>query len=107
MSNDKTLRKLSGKWSMNKGRSSDVTPVLEIQGFNLIMRKAAAAAPITLTITQDSPDEIHITQSTTASIPALKVSASRGPARTTQNREVVACDSCGLRLCRPARLYLF
>lgn len=58
---------------MSKARSSDVTPVLALQGFNILTRTAAAAAPIALHIVQESDSEIHIKQSTTASIPAVNV----------------------------------
>lgn len=53
---------------------TDVTPVLKIQGFNALTRGIASKAPITLHITQksSSPSEIHIKQSTTASIPAVE-----------------------------------
>ncbi|KAK4961436.1 hypothetical protein LTR10_001926 [Elasticomyces elasticus] len=72
MSNTKTLHDLSGKWSMNRIKSSDVSPVLEIQGFNALIRKAVSYAPVNLKVTQHGDDEIHIDQTTTASIPAVK-----------------------------------
>ena len=68
----KTLKDLNGKWSMNKDLSSDVSPVLEIQGFNSLIIKAVSSAPVNLSISQQGDKEIHIDQSTTASIPALK-----------------------------------
>lgn len=67
----KNLKDLNGKWSMNKDLSSDPSPVLEIQGVNAMIRKAASMAPISLDVSQPSADEIHIKQSTTASIPAI------------------------------------
>ncbi|KAK5687121.1 hypothetical protein LTS10_001258 [Elasticomyces elasticus] len=72
MSNTRTLHDLSGKWSMNRIKSSDVSPVLEIQGFNALIRKAVSYAPVNLKVTQHGDDEIHIDQTTTASIPAVK-----------------------------------
>ena len=57
---------------MNRDTSSDVSDVLEIQGFNAITRKIAAAAPVSLDITQKGKEEIHIKQSTAASIPAVQ-----------------------------------
>lgn len=67
----KNLKDLNGKWSMNKDLSSDVSPVLEIQGINAMMRKAVGFAPVNLDVKQPSADEIHIKQSTTANIPAI------------------------------------
>lgn len=57
---------------MNKDLTSDVSPVLEIQGFNNLIRKAVSMAPVNLSISQRGDEEIHIDQSTTASIPAIK-----------------------------------
>ena len=71
MSSQKDLKALGGKWSMNKDLSSDVSPVLEIQGFNAVMRKAVSYAPVNLSISQPSDSEIQIKQSTTANIPAI------------------------------------
>lgn len=67
----KNLKDLNGKWSMNKDLSSDVSPVLEIQGINAMLRKAVSFAPVNLDVSQPSADEIHIKQSTTANIPAI------------------------------------
>lgn len=67
----KNLKDLNGKWSMNKDLSSDVSPVLEIQGINAVIRKAVSFAPVNLDISQPSADEIKIKQSTTANIPAI------------------------------------
>ena len=69
---DKSLKNLTGKWKMSKPLSSDITPVLTIQAFNPLMKKAIQHAPVTLTITQPSAHEIHIEQSTSASIPGIK-----------------------------------
>lgn len=60
----KSLKDLSGKWSMNRNDSTDVDAVLKIQGFNIMMRKAISVAPVNLSIRQPSADEIHIDQST-------------------------------------------
>jgi hypothetical protein len=68
----RSLRDLSGSWSQNKDLSSDVSPVLQIQGFNSLLISAVKRAPINLSITQHSDDEILIEQSTTAGIPAVK-----------------------------------
>lgn len=59
----KSLKDLSGKWTMNRDLSSDVTETLKIQGFGLVMRKAAAVAPVTLDVEQ-TENEIRIKQST-------------------------------------------
>lgn len=59
----KSLKDLSGKWTMNRDLSSDVTETLKIQGFGLVMRKAAGVAPVTLEVEQ-SENEIRIKQST-------------------------------------------
>jgi hypothetical protein len=67
-----SLTSLSGKWKMNRDSSSDVSDVLEIQGFNAITRKIAAAAPVSLDITQKGKDEIRIKQNTAASIPGIQ-----------------------------------
>jgi len=70
----KSLKDLSGKWTMNRDLSSDVTETLKIQGFGLVMRKAAGVAPVTLEVEQ-SENEIRIKQSTgttAVSIPAVQ-----------------------------------
>lgn len=51
--------------------SSDPSPVLELQGFNKLIRATASKAPITLHITHKGRSEYYIKQSTTASIPAV------------------------------------
>lgn len=71
MADEKHLKNLKGKWHMNRELSSDVSPVLEIQGFNAVMRKAVSYAPVNLDISQPSDTEIRIKQSTTANIPAI------------------------------------
>lgn len=58
-----SLKNLSGKWTMNRELSSDVIETLKIQGFGLVMRKAAGAAPVTLDV-QQTENEIRIKQST-------------------------------------------
>lgn len=72
MASNKSLKDLNGKWSMNRDLSSDVSPVLEIQGFNALIRKAVSFAPVNLAVTQKGDSEIHIKQSTTANIPAVQ-----------------------------------
>jgi len=67
----KSLKDLSGKWSMNRDLSTDVDPVLKLQGFNIMMRKAISVAPVNLNIKQPSDNEIHIEQSTTAAVLAV------------------------------------
>ena len=57
---------------MNKDLSSDVSPVLELQGFNVVTRKAASSAPVSLAITQEGREEIHIDQKTSAVLPSIK-----------------------------------
>ncbi|KAK3071350.1 hypothetical protein LTR53_008785 [Teratosphaeriaceae sp. CCFEE 6253] len=72
MPDQKSLHDLAGKWSMSRDLSSDVSPVLEIQGFNALIRQAVSYAPVNLAVTQSDDGSIHIAQSTTASIPAVK-----------------------------------
>ncbi|GAB1734682.1 hypothetical protein NU195Hw_g8680t1 [Hortaea werneckii] len=71
-SNAKSLTSLSGKWKQSKPLTSDIAPVLEIQGFNALMRKAILAAPVHLSIDQKSESEIVIEQSTSASLPGIR-----------------------------------
>jgi len=61
-----TLQSLSGKYTLNKACSDDFSKVLALQGVNALVRKAATAASIHLTITQPSPNEIKMAQSVTA-----------------------------------------
>lgn len=55
---NKSLQSLNGNWQLNKSCSDDFASVLELQGFNLIVRKAATAAAIHLKVIQ--PDEQYI-----------------------------------------------
>ncbi|KAI7536916.1 hypothetical protein KC317_g18251, partial [Hortaea werneckii] len=71
-SNNKSLTNLSGKWKQSKPLTTDIAPVLEIQGFNALMRKAILAAPVHLAIDQQSEREIVIEQSTSASLPGIR-----------------------------------
>jgi hypothetical protein len=67
---EKTLQNLSGRWTLNKDLSDDFTPVLELQGVNLLIRKAIGAASVHLKITQPSEQELRMEQTATAaSIP--------------------------------------
>ena len=61
-----TLQNLSGKYTLNKSYSDDFSKVLALQGVNALIRKAATAASVHLTITQPSPDNIKMAQSVTA-----------------------------------------
>jgi len=73
MASTKSLKDLAGKWHMNRDLSSDVSPVLQIQGFNALIRKAVSFALVNLTVAQnDDSSEIRIKQSTTANIPAVQ-----------------------------------
>lgn len=66
----KTLQNLAGKWTLNKDLSDDFAPVLELQGVNLLIRKAIGVASVHLTITQPSDHELRMAQTATAaSIP--------------------------------------
>ncbi|KAI6890368.1 hypothetical protein KC318_g17143 [Hortaea werneckii] len=71
-SNIKSLTNLTGKWKQSKLLTSDIAPVLEIQGFNALMRKAILAAPVHLSIDQKSDSEIVIEQSTSSSLPGIR-----------------------------------
>ncbi|KAI7477541.1 hypothetical protein KC351_g8776 [Hortaea werneckii] len=71
-SNNKSLHNLTGKWKQSKSLTSDIAPVLEIQGFNALTRKAILAAPVHLSIDQKSDSEIVIEQGTSASLPGIK-----------------------------------
>ncbi|KAJ4987912.1 hypothetical protein SVAN01_06642 [Stagonosporopsis vannaccii] len=61
-----TLQSLSGKYTLNKSCSDDFSKVLALQGVGALIRKAATAASIHLTISQPSPDKIKMAQSVTA-----------------------------------------
>lgn len=67
---EKTLQNLSGRWTLNKDLSDDFEPVLEMQGVNMIIRKATGAASVHLKIAQPSENELKMEQTATAaSIP--------------------------------------
>lgn len=66
-----SLKDFSGSWHMSKDLSDDVAPVLAIQGFNSLTRSAISKAPVNITVTNKSPDEVEIKQTTTASIPGV------------------------------------
>jgi hypothetical protein len=61
-----TLQNLSGRWTLNKSQSSDFASVLELQGVNKLIRTAASAASVHVTITQPDEQHISIKQSVTA-----------------------------------------
>lgn len=61
-----TLQSLSGKYKLNKSCSDDFGKVLALQGVNTLIRKAATAASVHLTISQPSLNEIKMAQSVTA-----------------------------------------
>jgi hypothetical protein len=63
---------------MSKTLSSDVSPVLAIQGHSALVRKAIAYAPIQLLIKQTA-SEIKIQQYTTAGFPAINECAYKLP----------------------------
>jgi hypothetical protein len=66
----KTLHDLAGKWKLDKSLSDDISPVLELQGVNTLLRKAISTASVHLKISQPSENEIHIEQTAiAASIP--------------------------------------
>jgi len=72
-SNTMNLRNLSNNGTINNDLSPDTSPVLEIQGFNLPIRKAPSAAPVKLSIElEDGRNYIYIDQPCTANIPAFK-----------------------------------
>ena len=61
-----TLQNLSGRYTLNKSYSDDFSKVLALQGVNTLIRKAATAASVHMTITQPFPDKIKMAQSVTA-----------------------------------------
>ena len=66
----KTLHNLAGNWTLNKSLSDPYAPVLALEGVNTLIRKAASKCSVHLTVTQPTPDEIHVQQRATgASIP--------------------------------------
>jgi hypothetical protein len=62
----KTLQSLPGKWQLNKSSSDDFASVLALQGVNVLIRKAATAASIHLTINQPDDQHIKMAQSVTS-----------------------------------------
>lgn len=63
---DKSLQSLSGKWQLNKTCSDDFASVLALQGVNALIRKAATATAIHLTISQPDQQHIKMAQSITS-----------------------------------------
>ena len=63
---EKTLQNLAGKWSLNKGLSDDITQILELQGVNVMIRKATGAVSVHLKVTQPSENEFKMEQTATA-----------------------------------------
>lgn len=61
-----TLQNLSGKWTLNKASSDDFAAVLALQGVNALIRKAASAASVHLTVKQPDTQHISMAQSVTA-----------------------------------------
>ncbi|XPT00384.1 hypothetical protein M3J09_009538 [Ascochyta lentis] len=61
-----TLQSLSGKYTLNKSCSDDFSKVLALQGINMLVRKAATAASVHLTIRQPDAQHINMAQSVTA-----------------------------------------
>ncbi|KAJ9612606.1 hypothetical protein H2200_004203 [Cladophialophora chaetospira] len=65
-----TLQNLAGKWTLNKSLSDDFTPILALQGVNVLVRKAIGTASVHLKISQPSEQELNMEQTATAaSIP--------------------------------------
>ena len=64
--NGKTLQNLAGSWTLNKDLSDDFGPVLEMQGVNVLIRKAIVAASVHLKISQPSEQELQMEQTATA-----------------------------------------
>ncbi|KAL9604795.1 MAG: hypothetical protein Q9219_000243 [cf. Caloplaca sp. 3 TL-2023] len=58
---EKTIRDLSGKWTMNKTLSDDSDRLLQMQGVSWFMRRAIAIANVSLTVEQYEKDgQTHI-----------------------------------------------
>lgn len=57
---------MSGKWKLNKSCSDDFASVLALQGVNFLVRKAATAASIHVSITQPDQEHIQMAQSVTS-----------------------------------------
>ena len=67
---EKTLQNLAGRWTLNKKHSDDFAQVLELQGVNMLIRKAIGTASVHLKIMQPSSNEIKMEQTATSmSIP--------------------------------------
>ncbi|KAI6250891.1 hypothetical protein HI914_01009 [Erysiphe necator] len=68
-----TIKNLSGKWVMDKNKSTPPDPVLNTQGVGWAKRKAIGIATITLSVTQTVDDSgithINIDQTATGGIP--------------------------------------
>ncbi|MCJ1306413.1 hypothetical protein MMC25_000055 [Agyrium rufum] len=71
----KTIKDLSGQWTMNKGLSGDFDSILAMQGVSWFVRRAISFATVTLSVKQyvnndPSPDVTHIdiTQTATGGI---------------------------------------
>ncbi|KAL9004583.1 MAG: hypothetical protein Q9188_002592 [Gyalolechia gomerana] len=62
----KTLPNLAGKRKLNKYLSTDVAPVLALQGTSLLIRKAISSASVTLMISQPQKDKYEFEQTVTA-----------------------------------------
>lgn len=63
---EKTLQNLAGSWTLNKDLSDDFCPVLEMQGVNVLIRKAIVVASVHLKISQPSEQELRMEQTATA-----------------------------------------
>ncbi|ETN39123.1 uncharacterized protein HMPREF1541_05346 [Cyphellophora europaea CBS 101466] len=61
-----TLQSLSGTYKLNKRLSDDFAQVLALQGVSALVRTAASAASIHLSITQPDQQHIRMAQSVTA-----------------------------------------
>ena len=66
-----SLQDLAGKYHMSPTKTSDVSQVLKLQGFNTLIASTVSKAPVDLHITQENSNEVEIKQTTTASIPAI------------------------------------
>ncbi|KAF5011921.1 hypothetical protein F66182_15307 [Fusarium sp. NRRL 66182] len=65
---DTTIQNLNGTWVLNKSLSTDIEPLLALQGIGWLTRKAIGVATITLAVTQhiepnaDDPSNAPITK---------------------------------------------
>ncbi|EME44062.1 hypothetical protein DOTSEDRAFT_129278, partial [Dothistroma septosporum NZE10] len=67
-----TLQDLTAKYHQSSTKTSNnISQVLKLQGFNPLIASTVSKAPVNLDITQKSPSEVEIKQTTTASIPAI------------------------------------